>query len=75
MESQNNKSKIKQDLVNKEHIISNIPHVEKPDKREYFSTQKNTENLEIVDSDSEPENFANLAEEVMGNTGRRGSND
>jgi MraZ protein len=25
--------------------------------------------------DSEPENFANLAEEVMGNTGRRGSND
>lgn len=25
--------------------------------------------------DSEPENFANLAEEVMGNAGRRGSND
>jgi MraZ protein len=25
--------------------------------------------------DSEPENFANLAEEVMGNTGRRGAND
>ena len=25
--------------------------------------------------DNEPENFANLAEEVMGNTGRRGSND
>jgi MraZ protein len=25
--------------------------------------------------DNEPENFANLAEEVMGNAGRRGSND
>jgi MraZ protein len=25
--------------------------------------------------DSEPENFANLAEEVMGNAGRRGAND
>jgi MraZ protein len=25
--------------------------------------------------DNEPENFANLAEEVMGNAGKRGSND
>ena len=36
-----NKSKIKQDLVNKEHI-SNIQHAEKNDQHEYFSakTQK-----------------------------------
>ena len=65
-----NKSKIKQDLVNKEHI-SNIQHTEKNDQHEYFSvkTQKK-ENLEIVDSDSEQENFKSgdeIKENIEGN--------
>jgi len=62
-----NKSKIKQDLVNKEHI-SNIQHTEKNDQHEYFSVKR--ENLEIVDSDSEQENFKSgdeIKENIEGN--------
>ena len=58
-----NKSKIKQDLVNKEHIISNT-YYEKNDQRENFSTKaQKIENFEIIDSDSEEHSNKNIIKE------------